>query len=65
MPFMVFEATAPDIAGILTTATTSASSQIMTAITTVIPIALGVLGLVMALKIGVATFKSVTKQSSK
>ena len=65
MPFVVFEGTAPDIAGILTTSTTAAAAQIQTAILTVVPVALGLLGLVMAIKIGIGVFKSTARSSSK
>lgn len=56
---------APDIAGILTTASTSAAGQITTAITTVVPVALGLMGLVMAIKVGISVFKSTSNKAAK
>lgn len=63
---ILFEgSTAPDIAGILTTASTSAASQITTAIMTVVPVALGLMGLVMAIKVGISVFKSTSNKAAK
>ena len=63
---ILFEgSTAPDIAGILSTASASAAGQITTAITTVVPVALGLMGLVMAIKVGISVFKSTSNKAAK
>lgn len=49
----------------LVSGATSAVSQVTANINAVIPIALGVLGLVMAVKIGIRVFKSLVNTSAK
>lgn len=48
----------------LVTGATNAVAQVQANISAVVPIALGVLGTVMAIKIGIRVFKSTTKSSA-
>lgn len=48
----------------LTDGATNAVAQVTANINAVVPIALGLLGVVMAIKIGIRVFKSVTKSSA-
>lgn len=59
------EVPAVDAGSLLSTAVTSAAGQISTAITTVVPVALGLLGLVMAIKIGIRVFHSTANSAAK
>ena len=51
--------------GALVSGATNAVSQVTANINAVIPIALGVLGLVMAVKLGIRVFKSLVNTSAK
>jgi hypothetical protein len=48
----------------LVTGATNAVSQVQANINAVVPIALGLMGVVLAVKIGIRVFKSVTKSSA-
>lgn len=50
-----------DVTGMLTTSFTSVSADMMSTITAIVPIALGIVGAVMAIRFGVKFFRGLAK----
>lgn len=61
MPVMLGEATAVDVTGALTEGLTTVANNMSTTITNLLPIVLGVVGAVLAVRFGIRFFRSTAK----